>query len=103
MTTTTYTKEEWDSRKLTYSGAFCALFDIMLMGIYLIGGIAFLRASGTENTLLMWGYLAAGVFLVFNAIGKFINVMHPRDWYETEITMNKNTSSENIKYKTRIT
>ena len=89
MTTTTYTKEEWDSRKLTYKGAFCALFDIMLMGIYLIGGLAFLRASGVETTLLMWGYLAVGVFLVFNAIRKFIGVTRPRDWYETEITMKK--------------
>jgi len=87
--TTTYTKEEWDSRKLTYGGAVCALFDIMLMGIYFIGGLAFLRASGLETTLLMWGYLAVGVFLVFNAIGKFMSVTRPRDWYETEITMKK--------------
>lgn len=98
MTTTTYTKEEWDSRKLTYIGTFCALVDIVLMGIYLLGGLAFLRMSGVEEaTLLMWGYLAVGVFLVFNAIGKFMSVTRPRDWYETEITMNKNTSSENLK------
>lgn len=92
---TTYTQEEWDSRKLTYNGAFCALFDIMLMGFYLIGGIAFLRTSSVEITYLMWGYLAVGLFLMFNAIGKFMCLMRPRDWYETII--NKPTSTETIK------
>ena len=87
MTTTTYTQEEWNSRKLTYNGAFCALFDIMLMGFYLIGGIAFLRASSVETTYIMWGYMAVGLFLTFNAISKFMILMHPRDWYETEIAM----------------
>ena len=83
--TTNYTQEEWDSRKLTYNGALCALFDTMLMGFYLIGGLAFLRASSNETTVLMWGYLAVGLFLTVNAIGKFMCLVRPRDWYEAEI------------------
>jgi hypothetical protein len=94
LTTPTYTKEEWDSRRLTYSGALCALLDIMLMGLYLIGGIAFVRASSIETNYLMWGYLAVGIFLMFNAIGKFMCLVHPRDWYETEITIKKGEGSE---------
>ena len=98
MTETTYTKEEWDSRKLTYSGFMTALFDIMLMGIYLLGALAFLRASTVESTYLTWGYLAIGLFFMFNAmIGKFMRLLHPRDWYHTVITMNNSTSSETLK------
>ena len=89
MTPPTYTQEEWNSRKLTYSGALCALFDIMLMGFYLIGALAFLRASSVETTFLMWGYLAVGVFFMFNTIGKLMRLFNPRDWYEAEITMKK--------------
>lgn len=87
MTSPTYTQEEWDSRKLTYNGAFCALFDIMLMGFYLIGSLAFLRASSVETTFLMWGYLAVGIFFMFNTIGKLMHLFNPRDWYETVIAM----------------
>lgn len=87
---TTYTKEEWDSRKLTYSGFMTALFDIMLMGIYLLGALAFLRAFSVESTYLTWGYLAIGIFLVFNAVfGKFLRLVNPRDWYQTVITMKR--------------
>lgn len=90
MTTTTYTKEEWDSRAITINGFVIALFDIFLMGIYLMGGLAFLRASSAETTLLMWGYLAIGLFLVFNSIfGKFLHLINPRDWYEVIIERNK--------------
>jgi len=90
MTETTYTKEEWESRKITYSGFFVALFDILLMGIYLLGALAFLRASLVEPTYLTWGYLAIGLFFMFNAMfGKFMHLLHPRDWYEVEITMKK--------------
>lgn len=94
MTTpTTYTKEEWDSRKLTYSGALCALFDIMLMGFYLIGALAFLRASSVETTYLVWGYLAIGIFFMINAVfGKFLRLVNPRDWYDTEIKPTSNTN-----------
>lgn len=81
----TYTKEEWDSRKITVNGFIIALFDIFLMGIYLIGGIAFLRASSIETTFLMWGYLAIGVFFIFNTFHKLIHLFNPRDWYEVEI------------------
>jgi hypothetical protein len=85
----TYTKEEWDSRKITYGGFAAAMFDILLMGIYLLGGLTFLRASSIENTVLMWGYLSIGVFLMFNAIGKLFRLFNPRDWYEVEITKNE--------------
>ena len=81
----TYTKEEWDSRKITYGGFAAAMFDIFLMGIYLLGGVAFLRASSIENTILMWGYLAAGIFFLFNVCGKLVRLFNPRDWYEVEI------------------
>ena len=92
----TYTKEEWDSRKLTYNGAFCALFDTMLMGFYLIGGLAFLRASSVEPTYLAWGYLALGIFFAINAVFiKFLHLINPRDWYEVEIK--RATSTEIIK------
>jgi hypothetical protein len=85
-----YTKEEWDSRKITYRGFSAALFDILLMGIYLIGGLGFIHASSDINSLyLTWGYLAAGIFFLFNAIGKLLQLFNPRDWYETEITMKK--------------
>ena len=98
-TSTTYTKEEWDSRKLTYSGFTTALFDIFLMGIYLIGGMGFLYASlRVDSRSLMCGYLAIGIFLVFNAVcGKFLRLVNPRDWYQTVITMNNFTSSETLK------
>ena len=90
---TTYTQEEWDSRKITLHGFFAALFDIMLMGFYLIGGLAFLRASSVEPTILMWGYLAVGLFLMFNVLGKLTCLLRPRDWYETEITMKRGERS----------
>ncbi len=87
MPETTYTKEEWESRKITNRGFIVALFDIFLMAIYLLGGLAFVRASSTDTTILMWGYLAVGVFLIFNAIcGKFFQLLNPRDWYEVEIS-----------------
>jgi hypothetical protein len=78
MTTKTYTKEEWDSRKITVNGFIIALFDIFSMGIYLIGGIAFLRASSIETTFLMWGYLAIGVFFMFNVCNKLTHLFNPR-------------------------
>jgi hypothetical protein len=85
---TSYTKEEWDSRKITDVGFTSALLDILFMGIYLIGGLAFLRASMENTTFLTFGYLAIGMFLAFNAIVvKFFHLMQPRDWYETEITL----------------
>lgn len=89
MTPLTYTKEEWDSRKLTYMGFGTALFDIFLMGIYLIGGMGFLYASShVDSRSLMCGYIAIGIFLVFNAVaGKFLRLVNPRDWYETEIIL----------------
>jgi len=86
MTTPTYTKEEWDSRKITYCGFSVALFDILLMGIYQLGGMGFLHASSYVDSLyLQWGYLAIGVFLMINVIGKLSHLFNPRDWYEVEI------------------
>jgi len=97
MTTKTYTKEEWDSRRLTYMGFGTALFDIFLMGIYLIGGMGFLYASShVDSRSLTLGYLAIGIFLVFNAVaGKFLRLVNPRDWYETVITMKKGEKNDN--------
>ena len=94
MTTTTYTKDEWDSRKLTYHGFVTALLDILLMGVYLLGGMGFLHASSVvDSKYLAWGYIAIGIFLAFNAVGKFMCLVHPRDWYETEIGIKKGGGS----------
>jgi hypothetical protein len=87
--TTTYTKEEWDSRKITYGGFAAAIFDIFLMAIYLIGGLAFLHASSIETTFLIYGYLSVAVFLMFNVMGKLFHLCNPRDWYEVEILKNE--------------
>ncbi|MFA5247886.1 MAG: hypothetical protein WCX79_00410 [Candidatus Paceibacterota bacterium] len=89
---TTYTKEEWDSRKITYDGFMSAILDILFMALYLLGGMAFLIYASTNVTpyYLTWGYLAVGIFLTVNAIVvKFFHLLQPRDWYETEITMMK--------------
>lgn len=96
ITPPTYTKEEWDSRKLTYMGFSTALFDIFLMGIYLIGGLAFLRASSIETTLLMWGYIAIGVFFMFNVCNKLTHLFNPRDWYETEIILKREENKNGL-------
>jgi hypothetical protein len=89
---TTYTKEEWDLRKITYTGFMFAILDILFMALYLLGGAAFLIYASTDVTpyYLTWGYLAIGVFLLFNGIYiKFFRLMQPRDWFETEITLKK--------------
>jgi hypothetical protein len=46
-------------------------------------------SSHTDLSYLTWGYPAAGVFFLFNAMGKLFQLFNPRDWYETEIEMKK--------------
>jgi hypothetical protein len=77
-----FTLEEYESRDITIHGFIIAMFDVFIMGLFILGGVGAASLSIGATIGGQWFYLAISIFLIIYGCGNFTKLLSPRNNYE---------------------